>query len=65
MTYQQANAALKAAGHDERVRKIGTCWYFVGGESHLWFSSSLNTYRLDGFTAADILRERDTLRGAR
>jgi hypothetical protein len=37
---------------DYDIAKAGGTWYVHGGDSHTWYSSSLNTYTLAGVSVA-------------
>jgi hypothetical protein len=61
MTSSKANKVLERAGYAERVAKGGGTWYFYGGQSHTWYSSSLECYRLDSFTPERLIKARNDL----
>ena len=57
-TLRQVNRALKQAGHPELLARGNGYFYFYGGESARWYSSSIATYSLKTWSVEDVLRER-------
>lgn len=54
-TLAQVNAALKAAGRDERLTRGRGYFYFRGGAAMGWFTSSVYVGDVDAYTVAEWL----------
>ena len=52
-TPKEVRSELKRRGMPYGIAKAGGAWYVHGGDASSWHSASLNTYRLDGMTAAE------------
>jgi hypothetical protein len=60
-TVASANAALKAAGYKERLKRGNGYYYFYDGDATKWFSSSIPTNSIASYTSSMIIRERNQL----
>lgn len=45
-TSATVNRVLTALGYAERLVRGNGYWYFVDGDAHTWFSSSVGVYRI-------------------
>ncbi len=57
----EVNAALKARGRGERLRRGAGYYYFSDGETGRWRATSVYVYRADSLTVAEWLHEFDEL----
>jgi len=64
VTRKKINAAIAAIGGTEEIVKGRGYWYFAGGASSGWLSSSVYVYRLDDLTLAQWIEEYHELRNA-
>ena len=60
-TLRQVNAALRRAGHAERLFRGEGYYYFAEGEAHTWTQSGVYVYRVRELTIEAWLRTRDSL----
>jgi hypothetical protein len=58
----QVNAALKAKGIAERLRRGRGYYYFTEGDAMSWYSSSVPVCHADSLTVARWLEELEALR---
>lgn len=61
VTVAKVNAALKAAGHKERLRRGKGYYYFCDGEAHTWRDNGVYVNRVAAMTVDRWLQERDFL----
>ena len=54
---KQVNAVLKKMGRAERIRRGRGYYYYFGGNTHTWYSSSLPVCWLDNITTDEVLDE--------
>ncbi len=50
VTVAKVNAALKAVGATERLRRGKGYYYFCGGEAAMWFTSGVYVSHVSAFT---------------
>ena len=55
------NNALRNAGYAEQLVRGRGYFYFVEGDAPKWYSSSVLVYRLDAFTPAQWIEQRNVL----
>ena len=62
-TVREVNAALKARGIKERLRRGSGSgyFYFFGGAAHTWPRTAIYTVSLAGLSVEDVLAERSTM----
>ena len=51
-TPEQVRKELKNHHLPFQIEKTSNCWYVYGEECTLWYSQSLNTYKVSGLSAA-------------
>ena len=51
-TPEQVRKELKNHRLPYEIQKTNSCWYVYGEECTLWYSQSLNTYKVSGLSAA-------------
>jgi hypothetical protein len=61
LTVAVANKALKAAGYAEKLVRGRGYYYFVDGCAFEWYSSSVMTNSIAGWTVEQIIAERNAL----
>jgi len=66
-TVREVNAALKALGIKERLRRGSGSgyFYFFGGAAHTWPRTAIYTVSLAGLSVEDVLAERSTMSGTK
>lgn len=65
LSLRDINAALRDAGHDERLARGRGYFFFCGGEAARWPVSGVYVASLDQLTVDEWLERRDTLARAR
>jgi hypothetical protein len=64
VTIAAVNKALKAAGHPEELVRGNGYFYFAEGDAMSWYTSSVYVYRLDSYTVAEWVEQRNHLANA-
>jgi len=63
VTVQSVNAALRKLGHPEKLRRGNCYYYFEGGNSGGWYSSSVFVNRVDALSIEQWIDQRNHLAG--
>jgi hypothetical protein len=61
VTVARVNKALREAGHPETLRRGKGYYYFTGGDSAGWYTSSVYVNNVSAFTVAGWIAERNRL----
>lgn len=63
ITVQSVNAALRKLGHPEKLRRGNCYYYFEGGNSCGWYSTSVCVNRVDQLSIEQWIAKRNDLAG--
>jgi len=58
----EVNRALKARGVEERLKRGKGYYYFIHGEAHTWYTSSVPVCHASSLSVAQWLAEYDQLK---
>ena len=65
VTVATVNKALKSLGVEERLFNAGSYFYFYGGDSDSWYSTSVVVSSADCLTVEQWIEEYNMLKGAK